>query len=264
LSSTLAQKRRCAGLARHLLSTFRPPPSFVVLPLVPVLGGSAPVEQSASAATADPARCNEINQENLAVDPILPVPITVVLAATLIAAVTDVWKFKVHNVLTLPLLLSGLVYHAVVAPPEAGWAAGLLNGLLGAVCGSGILLVFYLMGGMGAGDVKLMAAVGAWLGVPFTFYVFFASSLAAGLYAVVLIVAYGRVRETWVNLQIVWHRVAAVGRHLGADDRIEAEVNRADRRGRIIPFAAMVAVGMILVILWFLLAGMTGHALPPR
>jgi prepilin peptidase CpaA len=191
-----------------------------------------------------------------------PVPLAVVLAATLIAAVTDVWKFKVHNVLTLPLLLSGLVYHSTIGvPPEGSWFTGLLNSLLGVVCGSGILLLFYLMGGMGAGDVKLMAAVGAWLGVPFTFYVFVASSMAAALYAILLVLGCGRVRETWINMKIIWYRVAAVGRHLGAEDHIEAEVNRSDRRRRIIPFAAMIAVGIIAVLVWSWLAG---PVFPPR
>jgi prepilin peptidase CpaA len=182
---------------------------------------------------------------------------TVVLAATLIAAVTDVWKFKVHNVLTLPLLLSGLVYHAV-------FGNGLLNSLVGVLCGSGILLLFYLMGGMGAGDVKLMAGIGAWLGIPFTFYVFVASSLVAALYAVLLVLTCGRIRETWVNMKIIWYRLAAIGRHLGAEDRIEIEVNRADRRRRIIPFAAMIAVGIIAVLVWSWLGGTTGSAAPPR
>jgi prepilin peptidase CpaA len=174
----------------------------------------------------------------------------------LIAALTDLRRFKVYNVLTLPLLLSGLVYHSVAGGlSEAGWTAGFLNSLLGVLCGAGILFLCYLMGGMGAGDVKLMAALGAWLGVPLTLYVFVASSVAAGLYAVALILASGRARETWVNLQIIWHRVTAVGRHLAAEDRIESEVNRADRRRRIIPFAVMVAVGVILVAAWFWLGG---------
>jgi prepilin peptidase CpaA len=189
------------------------------------------------------------------VDHTLLLPITVVLVAALVAAATDVWKFRVYNVLTLPLLFSGLIYHAV-------WGAGLVDSLLGVLCGSGLLLVFYLMGGMGAGDVKLMAAVGAWLGMPGTFYVFVASCLVAALYALVLIVANGRVRETWVNLQIIWHRVAAVGRHLGGEEnRIESEVNRSDRRLRIIPFAAMVAVGVLAVLVWSWAAGALGH--PP-
>jgi prepilin peptidase CpaA len=186
------------------------------------------------------------------VDGAVALPLAVVLAATLIAAVTDVWKFKVPNILTLPLLVTGIVYHTVLGGmTEMGWMGGLVTSLLGIVCGSALLLVFNLMGGMGAGDVKLMAAVGAWLGVPFTFFVCLASSLAAGIYAVVLILACGRVHETWVNFKIIWHRVSAVGRHLGAEDRIEGEVGRPDRRHRVIPFAAMVAAGMIFVIVWY-------------
>jgi prepilin peptidase CpaA len=191
----------------------------------------------------------------------LLLPVLVALVSSLVAAVTDVWKFKVHNVLTLPLLLTGLVYNTALGGlTEAGWTAGFLNSLLGILCGSGILLLFYLMGGMGGGDVKLMAALGAWLGVPFTFHVFIASSLVTGLYAIFLILAYGRMRETWVNLQIIWHRVAAVGRHLGAEDRIEAEVGRDDRRRRrLIPFAAMVAVGLVAALLWSWLGGAPGQ-----
>ena len=179
-------------------------------------------------------------------DRILSVPLIVVTAAVLIAAVTDVWKFRVHNLLTLPLLLTGLIYNTVVGGmSEIGWAGGLLNSVFGVLCGSGVLLLLYLMGGMGAGDVKLMAGVGAWLALPLTLYVFIASVLVAAVYAVVLVVANGRIRETWLNFQIIWHRVCAIGRHLGADDRVEQEVNRGDRRRRVVPFAAMIAVGLV-------------------
>jgi prepilin peptidase CpaA len=173
----------------------------------------------------------------------------VVLVAVLVTAVTDVWKFKIHNVLTLPLLLSGLIYHAATAGTP-----GFLESLLGALFGFCLLIMLYIMGGMGAGDVKLMAGIGAWLGLPLTFYVFIASSLAAGAYALVIILMYQRTGETWVNLQIAWHRLSAVGRYLGAEERVEREVARPDRRGRIIPFAAMVALGMVglLVWMWFL------------
>jgi prepilin peptidase CpaA len=173
------------------------------------------------------------------------IPIIIVVAAALIAAVTDVWKFKVHNALTLPLLLSGLIYHGVVEG-----ASGLAGSVLGALFGFGALIGLYLLGGMGGGDVKLMAALGAWLGMPLTFFVFVASVVAAGVYAVVLVVAYGRVRETWINFLIICHRLAAIGRHLGAEDRIESELNRADRRQRFVPFAAMVAVGLIATLVW--------------
>jgi prepilin peptidase CpaA len=169
----------------------------------------------------------------------------VVLSVVLVTAVTDVWKFKIHNVLTLPLLASGLVYHSV-AEGSQGFAAS----FLGALFGFGVLVALYVLGGMGAGDVKLMAGVGAWLGLPLTFFVFIASSLAAGAYALVIIVLYRRSGETWVHLQIAWHRISAVGRHLGAEDRVETEVARPDRRGRIIPFAAMVALGILSLLAW--------------
>src|SRR4051812_45954857 len=103
---------------------------------------------------SDRAPGKRIRQETQAVFQIPATAFSVVLCAALIAAVTDVWKFKVHNALTLPLLLSGLVYHAVV-----GGMDGFSDSLLGALFGFGVLIVFYAMGGMGAGDVKFMAGI---------------------------------------------------------------------------------------------------------
>jgi len=74
------------------------------------------------------------------------VPVIVVLVAAFVAAATDIWKFKVYNVLTLPLLVSGLLYHA--------FRAELADSLLGVLFGFAALIVLYIIGGMGAGDVK--------------------------------------------------------------------------------------------------------------
>jgi hypothetical protein len=49
----------------------------------------------------------------------------------------------------------------------------------------------------------------------------------------------------------LWLRLACISRYLGADDRVEKEVIRSDRRRRIIPFAAMVAIGIVATLLWF-------------
>src|SRR5690242_9150696 len=89
--------------------------------------------------------------------PLIPAFIT--LAAAAIATVMDLWKFKVYNALTVPLLLGGLAYHGL-----AHGSGAFLGSLSGAAFGFAVLIVFYAMGGMGAGDVKLMAAIGAWLG----------------------------------------------------------------------------------------------------
>jgi prepilin peptidase CpaA len=142
-------------------------------------------------------------------------------------------------------MLGGLLFHGIT-----GGRAALGDSALGLLFGFAILLLFYAMGGMGSGDVKLMAAIGAWLGMKLTFYVFIASALAGGVYAVALLVLTGGIQETLINLHILWLRMTAFSRHLGSDDRVEREVKRDDRRKRLIPFAAMVAVGVVSTYLW--------------
>jgi prepilin peptidase CpaA len=180
----------------------------------------------------------------------LPIPTIVVLLAVGVAAITDVWKFKVHNLLTIPLLLSGLVYHGIAG----GWE-GFMGSVLSSLCGFAILIAFYVLGGMGAGDVKLLAALGAWLGVPLTVYLFLVSALAAGVYALALILIYGRPGETWRNLQIVCYRLTSFFRYLGSEDRVEAEVKDPCRRRRVIPFAAMMGLGLLTLLVWHWLQG---------
>jgi prepilin peptidase CpaA len=171
------------------------------------------------------------------------------VVAVILAAITDVRSFKVYNALSLPLLASGVIYHGL-----AGGMGAVGASLLGAFFGFCILLPMYLAGGMGAGDVKLLAAIGAWIGLPHTLLVFIAASLVAGAYAFFLILWYRKGGETLTNLKIIWYRIMALGRHLARDERVEAAVNLPDRRGRLIPFGAMIAVGLIATLLWPLLA----------
>jgi prepilin peptidase CpaA len=180
----------------------------------------------------------------------LSLPVVVVLLAASVAAVTDVWKFKIHNALTLPLLLGGLAFHGFMG----GWS-GLLGSFLGAAFGFCVLIVFFALGGMGGGDVKLMAAVGAWLGLPLTVFVFLAGAVAGGVYSLIVILVCGKWRETWMNLKILWHRVHAFSRHLGAEDHVEAAVNSPDRRRRVVPFAAMIVVGLVALLVWAAVEG---------
>ena len=172
------------------------------------------------------------------------IPASIVLLASLAAAVMDVWKFKIYNALTVPLLVTGLGYHFV-----AGGISGLQESLMGLLFGFAVLIVLYSMGGMGAGDVKLMAAVGAWLCMPLTFYVFTLGALIAGAYAAVLILCAGTLRETWLELQVIVSRIMAFGQYLGADVRLEAEMKRPDRRQRLVPFGAMLAIGLATILI---------------
>lgn len=173
----------------------------------------------------------------------VPIPIVVVMAAALVMAFIDVLQYRIYNVFTYPLLLAGLVYHGAV-----GGAGGLVDSLLGTLFGFAILIPLYMLGGMGGGDIKLMAAIGAWLGLLLTFFVFLASALVAGLYGLLVIVAYGRSREALANLQLVWPRAKALGRYSGEAERIETAIKQPNRGGRLIPFAAMVAFGLFVLL----------------
>ena len=82
-----------------------------------------------------------------------------VCAVLVEAAVIDGLKLKVPNWLTFHLVVFGLAYSA-----WHGGRAGVGVSLQGAGLGLALMLPLYMIGGMGAGDVKLFAGVGAWMG----------------------------------------------------------------------------------------------------
>ena len=89
----------------------------------------------------------------------------------------DLRTRKIPNYLTFGAALAGLAYNLAVS----GWG-GLGDGLLGLLLGLAFLILPYLMGGMGAGDVKALAALGAWLGPAGTLYLFCYMAIAGGLF----------------------------------------------------------------------------------
>ena len=81
----------------------------------------------------------------------LTIPLLVIFVAVLITAVIDLWKFKIHNAVTFPLLIAGVVYHGITN--GSSWYCGVGESLLGVLFAIAILGAFYCMGGVGAGDV---------------------------------------------------------------------------------------------------------------
>lgn len=104
------------------------------------------------------------------------------LGFLLIAAYTDLRRNRISNRISLSCLLAGLGMQTVFL----GWD-GLLAGAGGAGVGFLCLLPFYLLGGMGAGDVKLMTGAGSFLGVKVVVFSAAFSLCLAALYALVLI-----------------------------------------------------------------------------
>src|SRR5438128_525594 len=77
----------------------------------------------------------------------------------LAASVEDLWRRNISNWIPISALIGGFAWQG----SQKGWV-GLWSAMAGALAGFGIFLIFYLLGGMGGGDVKLMAGFGALLG----------------------------------------------------------------------------------------------------
>jgi prepilin peptidase CpaA len=111
------------------------------------------------------------------------IPIHLVLFGILAACcVTDLKSRRIPNIVTGPAMLLGLCYHGMTnGPGGLGFAAA------GLALGLAVMIVPFLLGVMGAGDVKLMAAAGAILGPYLVLDAFLATSIFGGLYAAVVL-----------------------------------------------------------------------------
>lgn len=111
-------------------------------------------------------------------------------ALLLSASALDLLYSRIPNLLTYPFMVGGILYHTSMEGLE-----GFVFSLEGLGLGIALLLVIYLAGGMGAGDVKLMGAIGSFLGPAGVFKAFLISAAIGGLYAVLLIVINGKSGE---------------------------------------------------------------------
>ena len=162
----------------------------------------------------------------------MPAPTTCALLLALFAAVTDLRSRRIPNWLTLPGLALAIAWHVT----HGTWRTAALGFLLATL----IYLPLWLAGGRGAGDLKLMAAMGAWLGPTSWIQLFVLTALVGGLWALGLIIAKRRV---WVTLRNVFGilRSLLTGRPPG--HRLTSKDSLA------IPHAPIVALGMLLWLL---------------
>lgn len=167
-----------------------------------------------------------------------------VLAACLVAAVLDVRSFRVPNALTVPLLVGGLALQAATAG-----AAGLGTSLLGVLAAFAVLVGFYAMGAMGAGDVKLGMAVGAWLGAVPVLRALLVAALAGGGYVLAVRAAAGGAVGLLGMMWLAWNDPSALLPSTRGGQLMARRLRSADRRRHLVPFAAMLALGVLAVAL---------------
>lgn len=108
-----------------------------------------------------------------------------------IAAFTDWREQKIYNKLLFPAFITALLLNTV-----QGGGSGLTSSLLGAVTGFSLLFLPYLMGGMGAGDVKLLMVIGAFGGAPFVLTSFLYGAVIGGLLACASLVRHKALSNT--------------------------------------------------------------------
>ena len=118
-----------------------------------------------------------------------------VLVTGFIACVTDLRTRRIPNVLTFGSALAGFLFH--ILSDGAGGAGTSAGGWL---VGTLVFLPFFALRGMGGGDVKLLAALGAWLGPGETLWLAAYSMVAGGVVAVVVAFSRGYLRTALSNV----------------------------------------------------------------
>jgi prepilin peptidase CpaA len=166
----------------------------------------------------------------------------VATAVALIGATTDIKSRRIPNYLTGPAILLGLLLHLSLD----GWRGLLTSLAAGLICGT-IFLLFYLAGGMGAGDVKLITAVGCIAGLSDAAYLLVLTSLAGGAMGIVFALMRGRLKETLANV------AALASHHKDEGLKPHPDLNVLNANNLRLPYGVAIAAGSTIT---FYLLGM--------
>ena len=159
-------------------------------------------------------------------------PTVVVLG---VATFTDLRSRRIPNWLVLPFFLVGIV----VSVWMNGWH-GLGQSLAGSLLGLVVFGVLFWMGGMGAGDVKLCAAIGAWVGPQQLMLALVLTGMAGGVMVMCWAVAGGFVKELFTgagNLAFSWK---------GSGGVRDPEMVIENPLKRKLPYAPAIAIGTLI------------------
>lgn len=167
-----------------------------------------------------------------------------------LAMLSDLKRRKIPNKLTVTFVLIGIIFNSIIDFPY-----GILSAIVGIVVGFLVFFLPYLMKTMGAGDVKLMAAIGALTNWNTIIYVALFTAIAGGLITIVAKVAQGgmsrTLRRTGKLFLFYFFIVAAVIFPLPTmRSRIEKyRIDTSDKKNDYIPYALAIAAGTMATII---------------
>lgn len=175
-----------------------------------------------------------------------------------VCAYTDITRNKVYNWCTLPGIGVGLALAYLAGGVASHPSFSLVNSALGLAAGGGVILLFSLFGGIGLGDVKLMAAVGALTGFPFVMWSLLYSSMVGFAIAMGVLIWKGQVAgglKRSFLFALRWkRREEAVPPAKGEAFAEPSAPEGAKRPAETIPFGAAIAFGT----LWAFFLSATG------
>ena len=152
----------------------------------------------------------------------------------LAGAVIDVRTARIPNRLTYSTLLSALILRAAVLG-----MSGLKSGTVGMLVSGGLFLLLFVLGAMGGGDMKLMAAVGAWVGSTQVLTLILAAAIAGGVLAVGRMILSQAVSQTLRNtMHLIYYRLTS-----GMQPHPELNVQAPGSQR--VPFGVAIAVGAL-------------------
>jgi prepilin peptidase CpaA len=120
------------------------------------------------------------------------------IGLAVVACGCDLRTRRIPQVLTLGGALAGLAFHLAAG----GWQGGVAS-VTGWIVGIVIFLAPFALGGLGAGDVKLLGALGAWLGVTDIVWVALYTGIAGGVFALIVACMSGYLGQAIANVQLL-------------------------------------------------------------
>jgi len=162
---------------------------------------------------------------------------TLLLLLVAVAAINDLASRRIPNLLLLSGLVAALALHAISPDPKGA----LLASLGGAIVGLLIFLPFYVARGMAAGDVKMMATIGAFTGPAVALNIAIFSWCAGGVMALVLLLLRGRLVLALTNLGSI---LKALVLRVPA-----ATTGKATESAGSMPYGVAIAAGTIYVLM---------------